>query len=118
MVIICNRRLWITTVFLILQVASNRVVLGSPFRAMYVFGDSIVDDGNNNFINSIAKSNYYPYGCDFAGGPSGRFCNGKTFVDFLGNLLICYIIPKNEYSYLGQLTPSCFIPCFVVRNED
>ncbi|KAI8526500.1 hypothetical protein RHMOL_Rhmol12G0001600 [Rhododendron molle] len=87
MVIICNQRLWITTVFLILQVASNRVVLGSPFRAMYVFGDSIVDDGNNNFINSIAKSNYYPYGCDFAGGPSGRFCNGKTFVDFLGEKL-------------------------------
>lgn len=54
--------------------------------AIFVFGDSLVDDGNNNFINSIAKSNYYPYGCDFNRGPSGRFSNGKTFSDLLGTL--------------------------------
>ncbi|KAM7477289.1 hypothetical protein LguiB_024532 [Lonicera macranthoides] len=55
--------------------------------AIFVFGDSLVDDGNNNFINSIAKSNYYPYGCDFSQGPSGRFSNGKTFSDLLGEWL-------------------------------
>ncbi|XAR57470.1 Triacylglycerol lipase [Bertholletia excelsa] len=51
---------------------------------MFVFGDSLVDSGNNNFLNSIAKSNYYPYGIDYSRGPSGRFSNGKTFIDFLG----------------------------------
>lgn len=61
-------------------------VVGSPqFSAMFVIGDSLVDNGNNNYLNSIAKSNYIPYGIDFYGGPSGRFCNGKTVVDFLGN---------------------------------
>ncbi|CAI9117175.1 OLC1v1018521C1 [Oldenlandia corymbosa var. corymbosa] len=55
--------------------------------AMYVFGDSLVDNGNNNYLRSIAKSNYYPYGCDFSGGPTGRFCNGENFADLLGRLL-------------------------------
>ncbi|KAI8021269.1 GDSL esterase/lipase [Camellia lanceoleosa] len=68
--------------FLMVQYCSNGV-LGLQFRAMYVFVDSLVDDGNNNFLDSIAKSNYYPYGCDFPIGPTGRFSNGKTFVDFL-----------------------------------
>ncbi|XP_020540068.1 GDSL esterase/lipase At5g08460 isoform X2 [Jatropha curcas] len=55
----------------------------SEFPAVFVFGDSLVDDGNNNYLNSLAKSNYFPYGIDFHGGPTGRFCNGKTIIDFL-----------------------------------
>lgn len=59
----------------------------SEVPAMFVFGDSIVDTGNNNFINSIAKANYYPYGCDSVSRfPTGRFCNGKTVVDFMGKI--------------------------------
>jgi GDSL-like Lipase/Acylhydrolase len=49
--------------------------------AMFVFGDSLTDNGNNNYLNSIAKSNYYPYGIDFFEGPTGRFSNGKTVID-------------------------------------
>ncbi|KAL8060052.1 hypothetical protein ABFX02_03G128400 [Erythranthe guttata] len=53
--------------------------------ALFVFGDSLVDNGNNNFLNSIAKSNYFPYGIDSdTGAPTGRFSNGNTFVDYLG----------------------------------
>lgn len=56
--------------------------------AMFAFGDSLTDPGNNNYLNSFAKANYMPYGVDFYGGlPSGRFCNGKTFVDYLGQPL-------------------------------
>lgn len=55
------------------------------FPAMFVFGDSLVDNGNNNRLNSLARSNYFPYGIDFDGGqPTGRFSNGKTIVDFIG----------------------------------
>ncbi|RXH85724.1 hypothetical protein DVH24_009545 [Malus domestica] len=61
--------------------------------AMFVFGDSLIDVGNNNFLNSLAKSNYYPYGCDFRAGPTGRFTNGRTFVDLLGNLLGLPYVP-------------------------
>lgn len=60
--------------------------VGSPLvPAMFVFGDSLVDVGNNNFLRSFAKSNYYPYGIDFSGGPTGRFTNGRNMVDLLGN---------------------------------
>lgn len=57
------------------------------YTAMYVFGDSLSDNGNNKyFVESLAKANFLPYGVDFSAGPSGRFCNGKIFVDFLGNI--------------------------------
>ena len=52
--------------------------------AMFVFGDSLTDNGNNNDLQSLAKANYPPYGIDFAGGPSGRFTNGLTTVDVIG----------------------------------
>ncbi|KAK3419414.1 hypothetical protein EUGRSUZ_H05057 [Eucalyptus grandis] len=61
--------------------------------AFFVFGDSLIDDGNNNYLNSYAKANFLPYGVDFDGGPSGRFCNGKTIIDFLGELLDLPYIP-------------------------
>jgi len=53
----------------------------------FIFGDSLVDNGNNNYIVSLARANYPPYGIDFAGGPSGRFTNGLTTVDVIGKLL-------------------------------
>uniref|UniRef100_A0A0A9CDA7 GDSL esterase/lipase n=1 Tax=Arundo donax TaxID=35708 RepID=A0A0A9CDA7_ARUDO len=52
----------------------------------FIFGDSLVDNGNNNFIVSLARANSPPYGIDFAGGPSGRFTNGLTTVDVIGKL--------------------------------
>ncbi|EXB66343.1 GDSL esterase/lipase [Morus notabilis] len=53
--------------------------------AIYVFGDSLVDVGNNNYLKlSLAKANYPPNGVDFPGRKAtGRFCNGKNAADFL-----------------------------------
>ncbi|KAI0515704.1 hypothetical protein KFK09_008370 [Dendrobium nobile] len=53
----------------------------------FIFGDSLVDNGNNNDIASLARANYLPYGIDFPGGPSGRFSNGLTTVDVISQLL-------------------------------
>lgn len=50
----------------------------------FIFGDSLVDNGNNNRIASLARANYLPYGIDFPGGPTGRFSNGRTTVDVIG----------------------------------
>lgn len=61
--------------------------------AMFVFGDSLIDNGNNNDIPSFAKANYLPYGIDFAGGPTGRFSNGYTIVDEISDLLGLPLIP-------------------------
>lgn len=57
-------------------------------KGMFVFGSSLVDNGNNNFLeNSRAKADFLPYGIDFPLGPSGRFTNGKNVVDLLGDYL-------------------------------
>ena len=53
--------------------------------AVIVFGDSIVDQGNNNDLITAARCNYPPYGKDFYGRiPTGRFSNGKTPPDLVG----------------------------------
>ncbi|KAK7269360.1 hypothetical protein RIF29_22085 [Crotalaria pallida] len=49
--------------------------------ALYVFGDSSVDAGNNNYLNTPAKVNKSPYGIDLNNNATGRFSNGKTFAD-------------------------------------
>ncbi|XP_078170104.1 GDSL esterase/lipase At1g71250-like [Carex rostrata] len=73
---------------------TNGAVLASPqIPAIFAFGDSLIDNGNNNGLNSLAKSNYYPYGIDFYQGATGRFCNGKTVVDALCDLLELPYIP-------------------------
>ncbi|KAF8389888.1 hypothetical protein HHK36_024406 [Tetracentron sinense] len=61
--------------------------------ALYVFGDSLVDSGNNNFLNTVVKANYNPYGIDFPSGATGRFTNGKTAADFTGQSLGLPFIP-------------------------
>ncbi|KAL6515610.1 hypothetical protein OROHE_018644 [Orobanche hederae] len=73
-------------------------------RGMFVFGSSLVDNGNNNFLmNTRAKVDYLPYGVDFPHGPSGRFTNSKNVVDILGEKLKLpgYIPPFNDPSTNG-----------------
>ncbi|KAL1555936.1 GDSL esterase/lipase-like protein [Salvia divinorum] len=54
---------------------------------LFVFGDSLIDSGNNNNLSTIAKVNFKPYGIDFPLGPTGRFSNGKTVLDIIAQLL-------------------------------
>ena len=59
---------------------------GQLVPALFIFGDSVVDVGNNNLLPTIVKANFPPYGRDFNHSwPSGRFCNGKLATDFMGN---------------------------------
>ena len=52
--------------------------------ALFVFGDSQFDVGNNNYINTISKANYWPYGETTFKYPSGRFSDGRLVPDFIG----------------------------------
>ncbi|KAK7382932.1 hypothetical protein VNO78_28596 [Psophocarpus tetragonolobus] len=78
--------------------ADNRV-----YPALFSFGDSILDTGNNNNLVSITKCNYPPYGRDFYGGrPTGRFCNGKNPSDLIAEGLgIKAAVPAYLSSNLG-----------------
>lgn len=75
-----------TILFLIAM--SPAVTFAGKIPAIIVFGDSTVDAGNNNYIPTVARSNFEPYGRDFVGGkPTGRFCNGKIATDFMSEAL-------------------------------
>ena len=65
--------------------------------AMFIFGDSLIDNGNNNNLPSFAKANYFPYGIDFEGGPTGRFSNGYTMVDEIGGNSLCLSLYLSIY---------------------
>ncbi|CAL1382662.1 unnamed protein product [Linum trigynum] len=57
-------------------------------RAFFVFGDSLVDNGNNNYLATTARADSPPYGIDSASGrPSGRFSNGRNIPDFISEAL-------------------------------
>lgn len=53
--------------------------------ALFIFGDSLADPGNNNYLMSLAKANHPPYGRQFdTQMATGRFTNGRTALDYLG----------------------------------
>ncbi|KAK6259533.1 hypothetical protein SCA6_014007 [Theobroma cacao] len=73
--------LWLLSLQLLVLAAKIRA---KNIPAIIVFGDSSVDAGNNNYIPTIVRSNFEPYGRDFNGGrPTGRFSNGKIATDFV-----------------------------------
>ena len=53
----------------------------------FIFGDSLSDVGNNDRLSkSLARASLPWYGIDFGNGlPNGRFCNGRTVADIIGN---------------------------------
>lgn len=64
----------------------------NTITAVFVFGDSTVDPGNNNYLPTIARGNFPPYGRDFDNHEStGRFSNGRLVPDFVGTYLALYI---------------------------
>ena len=78
---------------------STWIVLGLVFalivapqaeaRAFFVFGDSLVDVGNNNYLATIARADAPPYGIDYpTHRPTGRFSNGLNIPDIISMFLI------------------------------
>lgn len=53
--------------------------------AMFIFGDSLYDVGNNNYLkNALARVNIKPYGETFFKYPTGRASDGRLIPDFVG----------------------------------
>ncbi|KAK7337976.1 hypothetical protein VNO77_18570 [Canavalia gladiata] len=69
------------TISLVMSVGS---VCGQQTRAFFVFGDSLVDSGNNDFLATTARADSPPYGIDFpTHRPTGRFSNGLNIPDII-----------------------------------
>ncbi|CAN8234526.1 unnamed protein product [Cochlearia groenlandica] len=77
----------VRSVLVLLLTTTNALVKlpeNTTIPAIIVFGDSIVDAGNNDDLISEARCDYAPYGIDFEGGvATGRFSNGKVPTDIL-----------------------------------
>ncbi|KAL6912350.1 hypothetical protein ACP4OV_001155 [Aristida adscensionis] len=57
-------------------------------RAFFVFGDSLVDNGNNNYLVTEARADSPPYGIDTPDHrATGRFSNGKNLPDIISEHL-------------------------------
>nr|XP_016440039.1 PREDICTED: GDSL esterase/lipase EXL3-like [Nicotiana tabacum] len=100
-----NRMTLLCVVFLLFSACEAKLQLPQDvvIKAVFAFGDSIVDQGNNNNLTTRAKCNFLPYGKDFMGGkPTGRFSNAKTppdmIVEDLGikELMPAYFDPNLE----------------------
>ncbi|OIT00861.1 PREDICTED: GDSL esterase/lipase At5g33370-like [Nicotiana attenuata] len=78
-------RVILTLSFAILQ---NGVIKGVEGRAFFVFGDSLVDNGNNNYLATSARADSPPYGVDYpTHRPTGRFSNGLNIPDIISEKL-------------------------------
>lgn len=87
----CQKLNWIFVVILMLisskaesQTHFKQNALNNSVSAIFIFGDSTSDPGNNNYIKTAFKGNFKPYGRDFANQiPTGRFTNGLLTSDFI-----------------------------------
>uniref|UniRef100_A0A2C9UTE9 GDSL esterase/lipase n=1 Tax=Manihot esculenta TaxID=3983 RepID=A0A2C9UTE9_MANES len=66
-------------------IVSSQAAEAASQRAFFVFGDSLVDSGNNNYLATTARADYPPFGIDFpfTHQPTGRFSNGLNFPDII-----------------------------------
>ncbi|KAG5234058.1 GDSL esterase/lipase [Salix suchowensis] len=63
-------------------------ILGGECKVVqFIFGDSLSDVGNNMHLSkSLAQASLPWYGIDFGNGlPNGRFTNGRTVADIIGD---------------------------------
>ncbi|XP_021752378.1 GDSL esterase/lipase At4g16230-like [Chenopodium quinoa] len=101
-----KQRTLIILMLISLSMLSNHRSYGAEEQiANFVFGDSDVDVGNNNYIVSLLKANSMPNGIDYEG-PTGRFTNGRTVIDIIAQTLGKF---GNSPPYLAPTTKGSVI---------
>ncbi|TVU07551.1 hypothetical protein EJB05_40912 [Eragrostis curvula] len=85
--------------------------------AIYVFGDSTLDVGNNNHLpgKNVPRANKPYYGIDLPGSgkPTGRFSNGYNVADFVAKHLG---FDKSPVAYLVLKARNYLIPSAITRG--
>jgi hypothetical protein len=91
-------------ILVIIVLTIVNIINGEPIvPALFIFGDSVVDVGNNNNILTGIKSNFFPYGRDFVDHfPTGRFSNGKLVVDLA--CMFPFSFKKSESLFLVEIS--------------
>ncbi|XP_062088467.1 GDSL esterase/lipase 1-like [Humulus lupulus] len=100
---------FVITFLFIFSFTSSLVIQSKSYRhypqldvtaSLFIFGDSLFDPGNNNYIKTLCLANFYPYGETFFKYPSGRFCDGRLISDFIAEYAKLPFIPP--YLYPGN----------------
>ncbi|XP_060206016.1 GDSL esterase/lipase 5-like isoform X2 [Lycium barbarum] len=77
--------------------------------ALFIFGDSYFDVGNNNYINTstLDQAHFWPYGQSYFKSPTGRFSDGRLISDFIAEYANVPVPPpflqpgNEEDNYVG-----------------
>ncbi|KAL9363823.1 hypothetical protein Peur_041696 [Populus x canadensis] len=86
--------------------------------AFYIFGDSLVDVGNNFYKKTLATP-LFPNGIDFGNGyrvPSGRYSNARLVPDIIGKSCLsvhCLLLRLRYEVGLKNFPPPCLAPTTV-----
>lgn len=72
--------------------------------AIFAFGDANAETGNNNYIQTLLKTNLPPFGETYFHRPNGRVCDGRIVLDFLCQFLglpflAPYLEPGANFTY-------------------
>lgn len=67
------------------------ICLPEEHVALFIFGDSVLDFGNNNYINTTTdlQANFWPYGETSFEYPTGRPSDGRLIPDFISKAFTC-----------------------------
>ncbi|KAG0516274.1 hypothetical protein BDA96_10G348000 [Sorghum bicolor] len=105
---------------LILSLMIGAVAAVRPSKllpAVYVFGDSTLDVGNNNYLpgKDVPRADKPYYGIDLPGSgkPTGRFSNGYNTADFVAKNLG---FEKSPLAYLVLKARNYLIPSAITRG--
>ncbi|KAB1206978.1 GDSL esterase/lipase 1 [Morella rubra] len=81
------------------------ICLPEDHVALFIFGDSLFDAGNNNYINTTTslQANYWPYGESFFKYPTGRHSVGRLIPDFIGKLTYSVIDLNTQLNHFEHL---------------
>ncbi|XP_060189578.1 GDSL esterase/lipase 1-like [Lycium barbarum] len=74
----------------------NQHVQNKRTTNFFVFGDSMFDPGNNNYLENINayRANFKPYGESYFEHPTGRFSDGRLIPDFIAKFANLPMIPS------------------------
>ena len=100
------------SLLVILIIWNNNVVPQVEARAFFVFGDSLVDNGNNNYLLTTARADAYPYGIDYpTHRATGRFSNGLNIPDIISWVPNHVAVLINCFTFFRQ----CFLFSYVLK---
>ncbi|KAL3575757.1 hypothetical protein D5086_023858 [Populus alba] len=93
-------RIIVLSILLVLSNWQHRACGSSPqVPCLFMFGDSLFDNGNNMVLATDVKASYLPYGVDFPYGSTGRCSNGLNLADVIGFKITdkgCCDVPTGE----------------------